>query len=82
MKKVNIHAAKTQFSLLLRLVADGEEILIANRGVPVARLVPVENSRARAIGKYEGQIFMADDFDTLPDDLQKAFDGELDEPVK
>jgi len=39
---VNTHEAKTQFSKLLRRVAAGEEITIANRGVPVARLVPVE----------------------------------------
>ncbi len=41
MSKVNVHEAKTRFSRLLRRVAAGEEITIANRGVPVARLVPV-----------------------------------------
>jgi prevent-host-death family protein len=38
---VNTHQAKTQFSRLLRRVVAGEEITIANRGVPVARLVPL-----------------------------------------
>ena len=38
MKTVNTHEAKTQLSRLLRRVAAGEEITIANRGVPVARL--------------------------------------------
>ncbi len=32
---------KRSFRRLLRRVAAGEEITIANRGVPVARLVPV-----------------------------------------
>jgi prevent-host-death family protein len=41
MKQVNIREAKAQFSRLLRRVAAGEEITIANRGVPVARLVPM-----------------------------------------
>lgn len=42
MKAVNTHEAKTQLSRLLRRVAAGEEITIADRGVPVARLVPDE----------------------------------------
>lgn len=77
MKEVNIHQAKTQFSKLLRQVQEGEEIVIANRGVPVARIVPLPpaNSR-RELGKYEGQIIISDDFDApLPDDLLDAFEG-------
>jgi len=42
MSKVNIHEAKTQLSKLLKRVAAGEELTIANRGVPVARLVPAQ----------------------------------------
>jgi prevent-host-death family protein len=34
MKEVNVHEAKTQLSKLLQRVAAGEEITIANRGVP------------------------------------------------
>ena len=78
MKSVNIHEAKTQFSLLLRLVAEGEEVIIANRGIPVAKLVPLSDKRQLAQGKYRGQIVMADDFDVLPPDIQRAFDGEDD----
>jgi prevent-host-death family protein len=83
MKIVNTHEAKTRFSTLLRLVAEGEEIVIANRGVPVARLVPLRDSAERQLGKYEGQIHLADDFDgPLPEDLQSAFEGEADENEK
>jgi prevent-host-death family protein len=41
MDTVNIHQAKTHLSQLLARVELGEEITIANRGVPVAKLVPI-----------------------------------------
>ena len=77
MKEVNVHEAKTQFSRLLRRVAAGEEITIANRGVPVARLVPVPGEkRKRLLGMYHGEITISEDFDApLPDDLLDLFEG-------
>jgi len=77
MKTVNTHQAKTQFSKLLKRVAQGEEILIANRGVPVARLLPVpEKATHRELGKYEGSIIITEDFDApLPEELLAAFEG-------
>ncbi len=41
-RQVNILEAKNRLSELVRAVQSGEEIVIANRGAPVARLVPVE----------------------------------------
>lgn len=77
MKSVNTHEAKTQLSRLLRRVAAGEEITIANRGVPVARLVPVPPEKAqRVLGIYRGQFTVPDDFDApLPEDLLALFEG-------
>jgi len=74
---VNTHEAKTQFSKLLRRVAAGEEITIANRGVPIARLVPVEAQKAkRQLGFYGDTIKIPDDFDApLPDEILDAFEG-------
>ncbi len=34
-RKVNIHEAKTHFSMLLQQVEKGDEIIIANAGKPV-----------------------------------------------
>jgi prevent-host-death family protein len=85
MNSVNTHEAKTQFSRLLRRVAAGEEITIANRGVPVARLVPVAKQQAkRKLGDLAGQIWIADDFDApLPDDLLALFEGrEVEKPKR
>ena len=77
MSKVNVHEAKTRFSRLLRRVAAGEEITIANRGVPVARLVPVPAEEStRKLGYFRGQMSIPDDFDApLPDDILEAFEG-------
>jgi prevent-host-death family protein len=36
----NVHEAKTQFSRLLDLALEGEEIVITRNGTPVAELVP------------------------------------------
>jgi prevent-host-death family protein len=79
MKEVNTHEAKTNLSRLLRRVALGEEIIIANRGVPVARLVPVRAKGAvRKLGMYEGKFVVPDDFDApLPDEILDAFEGKV-----
>jgi len=77
MKAVNTHEAKTQFSRLLRRVAAGEEITIANRGVPVARLVPVPREKSpRVLGILRGELTIPEDFDApLADDLLDLFEG-------
>ena len=40
--QVNILEAKNQLSQLVKRAQAGEEIIIANRGQPVARLVPAQ----------------------------------------
>jgi prevent-host-death family protein len=40
-KTVNVHEAKTTLSQLLVDVEGGREVIIARRGRPVARLVPI-----------------------------------------
>ena len=46
MPSVSVLEAKKNFSKLLQRVAAGEQIVISNRGVPVARLIPVSSSTA------------------------------------
>jgi prevent-host-death family protein len=80
MRTVNLYEAKTHLSRLVEEAAAGEEIVIAKAGRPLARLVPAEQPRKgpRPLGLLDGQgYWIADDFDApLPDDIQKAFDGE------
>jgi prevent-host-death family protein len=80
MKEVNIHETKTHLSRLLREVEAGQEVVISRAGKPVARLVPIATPRSpRTLGRYRGQVWIADDFDApLPPDLQAAFEGAAD----
>jgi len=76
MTEVNIHEAKTHLSKLLRRVTAGEEIVIARAGKPVARLVPVaEPPQPRELGRHRDEIWIADDFDTLDEDILADFEG-------
>lgn len=78
MKHVNVHQAKTHLSKLLQRVAAGEELVIANRGVPVARLLPVTVRRPhRELGTERGKLKVSGDFDApLPPELLAQFYGE------
>lgn len=72
----SVNEATTHLSRLLKQVAEGDEVVIAKAGVPVARLVPVRQKGKRELGFMRGKIWVAEDFDApLPDDLQKLFDG-------
>jgi len=67
---INVHEAKTHLSKLLVKVSQGEEVVIANAGKPVARLVAVGvQPRERLLGIDKGKIWMAPDFDATPEDL-------------
>ena len=73
---VGVHDAKTHLSRLLERVAAGEEVEITNRGRVVARLVGPA-SRTPNFGFDRGRVWIADDFDDpLPEELQRAFEGE------
>lgn len=76
MATVNIHEAKTHLSRLLERVRQGEEIVVAKAGTPVAKLVPYAPAAAkpREPGSARGQIVIHDNFDDpLPDDLLDEF---------
>jgi len=62
--EVDIHEAKTQLSRLIARVEQGEEVVIARAGEPVAKLVRADRSKGRRkLGEYAGKIWIADDFD-------------------
>ena len=46
----NVHAAKTNFSRLLDMVLEGEQVLITRDGVPVAELVPAKKKKGLILG--------------------------------
>jgi len=77
MATVNIYEAKTHLSKLVDQAAQGEDIIIARAGKPVARLTTLKpEKRPILFGALEGKGWIADDFnDPLPDDLQALFEG-------
>ncbi|WP_427162110.1 type II toxin-antitoxin system Phd/YefM family antitoxin [Aliinostoc sp. HNIBRCY26] len=78
MESVNIHQAKTNLSRLLSRVELGEEIIISNRGIPIAKLVPFHNrsNRRASLALDRGRFTVPEDFDApLPEDILAAFEG-------
>lgn len=78
METVNINQATTELSHLLSRVALGEEIIIANQGIPIAKLVPFRTSsnRRASLGQDRGKFIVPDDFNNpLPKEILAAFEG-------
>jgi prevent-host-death family protein len=70
----NISQAKAELSALIAEVQKGNEIILAKAGKPVARLVAYRGPAApRKPGAMAGKIWIAPDFDTLPEDMAEAF---------
>lgn len=63
MKVVNMHEAKTTLSQLVEQVENGEEVVLARAGKPVARLVAIYPAEPRQLGPWKGQVRMTADFD-------------------
>jgi prevent-host-death family protein len=76
MRTINIHAAKTQLSRLVDAAADGEEIVIARAGRPVAKLVAARGHPGRRrLGILGGRLRTPPDFDApLPDAVLESFE--------
>lgn len=78
METINIHQAKTNLSRLLSRVELGEEIIISNRGVPIAKLVPFRTclDRRSSLGQDREKFVVPDDFNApLPEDILVAFES-------
>jgi prevent-host-death family protein len=66
---VNVYEAKTHLSKLLERVMNGEQIIIARAGKPVAILMPVAEILERRVpGIDAGKVVIEADFDApLPE---------------
>ena len=72
----NVHQAKTQLSQLLAQVEAGEEVVIARRGIPVARMVGCQPLAKRQPDVLKGKVVIPDSFfDPLPDVELDAWEG-------
>ena len=77
--QVNISEAKTRWSELVMRAHQGQTVVIAKHGVPMAKLVPLDappTKRKIIFGLMKGEFIEPDDFDApLPDDLLALFEG-------
>jgi prevent-host-death family protein len=63
--QVNIHEAKTRFSVLVERALAGERVIIARNGTALLSLEPIkERSKPRTPGLSAGKGTIAEDFDT------------------
>ena len=78
METVNILQAQTNLSALLSRVESGEEIVISNQGIPIAKLVPfrASSNRRESLGRDHGRLIVPEDFNApLPKEILAAFEG-------
>ncbi|MDY0743556.1 type II toxin-antitoxin system prevent-host-death family antitoxin [Paucibacter sp. R3-3] len=57
--QVNVLEAKNSLSQLIRSAQAGEEVVIANRGQPVAKLVPIHPTDSAETGQERPRDFVA-----------------------
>ena len=70
----NISEAKAELSALIAMVQRGDEVILSKSGKPVAKIVPYSGAaRSRVPGSMKGEIWIAPDFDEMPDDMAEAF---------
>ncbi len=78
MAQYNLHAAKTHLSQLVDRAANGETIVLARAGKPVARLVAWnEPDMPRVPGLLRGKIKIFDDFDASLDNEELWYEGSV-----
>jgi prevent-host-death family protein len=84
METLNIHAAKTHFSGLVERAENGESIVIARAGKPVAMIVPLDlgppldrvAAAKRRLGFMKGEFSVPDDFNEMGRaEIEAMFNG-------
>lgn len=72
---VGMYDAKTNFSKLVRRAAAGEEIIVANAGTPIAKIVAyAPPATPRAPGRLRGRIEILPGFDETPPEFAQSLD--------
>jgi antitoxin (DNA-binding transcriptional repressor) of toxin-antitoxin stability system len=72
---ITLPEANSQFLELIQQIKTGEEVLISEAGVIIARISPMSNTKMpRVPGQDKGRVTMSADFnDPLPADILDSF---------
>ena len=69
-----VDEAQSKLANLITLAEQGEEVIIARAGKPVARLIPYSADNCpRQGGQWQGRVRVASDFVELPPEIGEAF---------
>ena len=75
---VDVHDVADDLWSLLAEIEAGGEVVIGRAGRPVARLVPLPTPpRRRVPGAWKGRVWIADDFDDLPEEVAASLEANL-----
>ncbi|HEY1794620.1 MAG TPA: type II toxin-antitoxin system prevent-host-death family antitoxin [Stellaceae bacterium] len=76
---VNMHQAKSTLSRLVQRALDGEEVVIARKGEPLVKLVPVPKvaQKPRVPGRLKGSVWIGPDFEFTDEEITELFEGPL-----
>ena len=80
MKTITTHEAKTHLSRLVAAIKSGSEaeVIIAQNGVPAARLVPLAQKPKIKWGLSKGKFVVPDNIDALNPEIEALFLGSQD----
>lgn len=70
--QVNVLDAKNQLSQLIRLAQAGDQVIIANRGAPVAQLIPIKATTKALSQQPTGNFLAWLDSNPLPAHAQRS----------
>ena len=68
MNRVDVQEAKDNFAELLRMVSNGDRVIITRSGKPIAKIVPIESAQKRQFGVDAGRFEVPADFDESLDE--------------
>ena len=68
-----MHEAKTNLSQYVEVINESKSIIICKNGCPSTSNLYPGSTKKRRLGAWQGQVWMANDFNHLPDSFMHYF---------
>jgi prevent-host-death family protein len=62
---ISLAEANNQFLELIEQIKAGEEVLVSESGISVARIIPIANQLPRVPGQDKGKVFISPNFNDM-----------------